>query len=1167
MAVQFILGRSGTDKSSFILHEIKQRLHESQQGAPILYIVPDQMTFNQEYALLQQEGIKGSIRAQVFSFSRLAWRIFQETGGGTKKFISSTGVQMILRKITEENKQGWKVFQKAIEKQGFMEQLEGMITEFKRYRITPENLFELLENMKRFTHQYEGESLLANKLEDLAQIYEQLTLALREHYIDNEDQLTLLAEKIEEATFLEETEVFLDGFYRFTPQELYVIQALMKKVKNITIALTLDQLPTATVNELDLFYQPKKTYEQLVTLALEENQEIKEPIWLWPENELFQDRPYFQHLEKYFDEHPTKPYKGEVPIKIGQAVHPRAEIEGVAQEILHLVRDKKFRYRDIAILIRDSEVYHDLIRTVFEDYHIPVFVDEKRTMLNHPLIELIRSLLDMVEGNWKYDAVFRVLKTDFIPMNHPDYPLTQGAIDELENYVLEYGIRTRSRWISDQKWIYQRFRGFEQARKTSEEVEKEQKINAYREQVVAALQSIDEELRTKKTVQERCVALYEWLEKIHVPETLEKWRNLYDEIGEIEHAREQEQVWDAVIQLLEEMVEMIGEEEMSFSIFRTTLETGFESLQFAHVPPSIDHVIVGNVDRSRISRVKAAFLLGVNEGEWPLKPSSEGMISEQERSLLEEHGIQLAESSSRQLLDDRFYIYLAFTTAKDYLWVSYPLSNQEGKTKIPSQYISRLKEIFPHLEEKLLLEDEDEQDPFRFITNPSKTRAVLTSQLANSLRGYPLHEVFLDVLYWYVKHQPKTSSTRKALLSLFYENKATKLTKETVEQIYDRELKTSISRLETYYSCGYKHFAQYTLGLKERQVYKLDSPNIGQLFHEALKQVTDWVIQDGKSFMDLTEEEARNYAKQAVEKLAPILMHQILFSSNRYKYILRKLEDVIVRATNILMEQAKKSGFSPREVELGFGLGRDEKLPAMKLPLQNGYELKLRGRIDRIDTAKIDEELYLRIIDYKSSKTDLNLVEVYYGLSLQMLTYLDVVLSNAKNWLGEEANPAGVLYFHVHNPIISNPKSLNEEDIEQEIFKQFKMRGRLLEDQTVITKMDLSLAEGVTSDIIPAGLTKKGTFSKRSTKTLQKEMFDQLKNYVRRLLIDAGSSIVEGDVELNPYQYKQREACQFCSFRSVCQFDPTLEENKYRKLKDYKDEELMNIIMEEEGQG
>ncbi|SEU03904.1 DNA helicase/exodeoxyribonuclease V, subunit B [Salinibacillus kushneri] len=1163
MTIQFILGKSGTEKSHHTLKSIQKQLKESPNGPPILYIVPEQMTFEQEYALLKQEGIQGSIRAQVFSFSRLAWRVFQETGGGIKKFITSTGVQMMIRKITEERKGDWKVFQKAIEKQGFMEQLEGMITEFKRYRISSDELVDLTEQMSEFQHSYPGEKTLQYKLEDLAYIYEQLTDALKEHYMDNEDQLQLLAEKIGEADFLEGADIYLDGFYRLTPQELYVLDALMKKANQVTISLTMDEIPAGEPNELDVFFQTKMTYEQIRNIAQENQIKISRPVWLYPEEERFQDRPYFAHLERHFDEHPIIPYQDQVPIKLAQAVHPRAEVEGVAQEILHLVRDEGFRYRELGVLIRDSDSYHDLIQTIFSDYDIPVFIDEKRTMLNHPLIELIRSALDMVEGNWRYDALFRVLKTDFIPSTDKEVPLTQENIDELENYVLEYGIRNRNRWLEDKEWIYQKFRGFDSMRKTDQEQEKERRINQLRYQVTASLASFDEKIRQHSTVRGRCMAIFQWLEELGVPETLEAWRNEYDEKGQIERAREQEQVWDAVIQLLDEMVEMIGDEDMSLSIFRTTLETGFESLSFAHVPPSMDHVIVGDVDRSRISDVKGAFLLGVNEGAWPLKPSGEGMISEEERDLLSEHGLTLAENSSRQLLNDRFYVYLAFTTPKDYLWISYPLSSEEGNTKTPSQLISRVRDMFPQVEETLLLEDEDEENPMRFLTVPEKTRAVLTSQLAKYLRGYPIQDVFWAAYHWFIENHSKISSSRKVFLSLFYENKPVRLSKETAKQLYPERVNTSVSRIESFYRCEYQHFAQYALGLQERAVYKLDAPDIGQLFHEALKQITDWIIQEGRSYRDLSPQEAVQYAKRAVQKLSPILQHQILFSSNRYQYILRKLEKVISRATHILSEQAKRSEFSPAGIELGFG--PREKLPPMNLPLPDGYELVLRGRIDRVDRADVGDDLFLRIIDYKSSAKDLNLEEVYYGLSLQMLAYLDVVLSNAEQWLGKGANPAGVLYFHVHDPLISDPKSLNTTDIEAEIFKDFKMKGLLLEDEKVVQRMDLDLSSGM-SPVVPAGLKKDGTFQKNS-KTLNQVLFERLRKYVRSLLTEAGTTMTSGEVHLNPFQDDERTACSVCPFRSVCQFDSTLEENNYRILKKQnKDDILADIEQREEDQ-
>lgn len=1156
MGIRFITGRSGTSKSEVVLNEIKEKLVESPIGAPIFYIVPDQMTFQQERALFTDEGIQGSIRAQVASFSRLAWRISQEVGGGTKQFISSVGIQMMLRKIIEEKEGDWLTFKKAKEKQGFLDQVERMITEFKRYQVTPEILELELDHMDKFVHKDPNEVTLEKKLKDLLYIYERLTKGLENQYIDGEDQLQLLAQKIIVSDFLEGAEIYLDGFHQFTPNEMTVVEALLQKCKSVTITLTLDD-PNEALTELDLFYQTKETFHKLMLMAEENDISVDEHVVLYPEEGRFKDRPYFVHLEKYFDTRPAPAYEKPVPIEIAEAVHPRAEVEGAAQEILRLVREEKYRYRDLAVFMRESDVYHDLIKTVFTDHDILVFIDEKRSMLNHPFIEFIRSIFDIVEGNWRYDAIFRVLKTGFIPETDKEYPLTSDAIDELENYILEYGIRTRERWFSEEEWRFQRFRGFDKVSQTDTEKETQTRINAYRRQIVTALEDFDTAIRSASTVRERCEILYLLLEKIDAPKRLEILREYYDEQGEIEKAREQEQVWNSVIQILDELVEMAGGEEMSLDVYRASLHAGLETLEFAHVPPSMDHVIVGTIDRSRIGGIKVGFLLGVNDGSWPMKPPADGIINERERELLGENGISLAESSVRQLLDDNFYMYLAFTVARDSLRISYSLSDEEGKGKMPSQLIKRIEDLFPATKEHHLFQDPDELvSAERFITTPAKTRSALTSQLARYRRGYPLSDVWWHVLNWYMEHQEKYNTTYNVLQGLYYQNKPIDLEEETIENLYPKQIKASVSRLETYYRCSYQHFAKYSLNLKERETYKLDAPDIGQLFHEALKVITEWIQKEGKDFSQLSKQDSNTYANRAVGNLAPILQHQILHSSNRYKYIQTKLQEIIARATYILSEQARQSNFSTVGLELAFG--ENAKLEPLTMQLPNGFELMLQGRIDRVDKAINQEQLYLRIIDYKSSAKGLNLVEVYYGLALQMLTYLNVVISQAEDWLGMKATPAGVLYFHVHNPMISEKPDIDDTQIEHELFKKYKMEGLLLSDEGIVRMMDTDLETGQ-SVMLPAGLKKDGSFYSAS-RVADDETFNDLQKYMHELIQHAGIEITTGSVKLNPFQHKQQTACTYCPFLSVCQFDTGLEENNFHRLKDMKDTEILDKI-------
>lgn len=544
-----------------------------------------------------------------------------------------------------------------------------------------------------------------------------------------------------------------------------------------------------------------------------------------------------------------------------------------------------------------------------------------------------------------------------------------------------------------------------------------------------------------------------------------------------------------------------------------------------------------------------------------MKPPAESVINEQEREILAGFGLELAESSKRQLFADWFYIYLAFTSATDRLWLSYPLSDEEGKSKMPSQLIKRMEDLFPSCSDHTLLQEPDELvEAERFITTPAKTRSALTAQFARKRKGYPVRPVWRHVLNWYVRHHSKYGSTYSILQSLFYQNQPVNLSKDTVKQLYPKQVKASVSRLETYYRCSYQHFAKYSLGLEERKTYKLDAPDIGQLFHEALKTITEWIQQENKDFSQLTKKDTDHYANQAMSQLGPVLQNQILRSSNRYLYIQRKLEEVIARAAFTLSEQARKSNFSPVGLELGFG--EQQTLPPLTLPLANGYELMLRGRIDRVDKALNEDALYLRIIDYKSSAKGLNLVEVYYGLALQMLAYLDVVLTYSEQWLGAKASPAGVLYFHVHNPMISGKQALGDSEIEREIFKKYKMQGLLLSDEEIVKMMDTSLESG-SSQIIPAGVKKNGGFYNYS-KVADQDTFKSLQTHVHYLMQQAGIDMTTGGVDLNPFQHKQHVPCTYCPFLSVCQFDPTLDDNNYRNLSDMKDDEILEKLRGEE---
>ncbi|MBA9025237.1 helicase-exonuclease AddAB subunit AddB [Peribacillus huizhouensis] len=1161
MALRFITGRSGSGKTAKVLNEIRDRLWEDPAGKPIIYLVPDQMTFLSEYKLIKTPNLEGMMRAQVFSFSRLAWRILQETGGGNRHHLDSVGVNMLIRKIMEGKKDELKMFRRSADKPGFVMQMEEMLAEFKRYCLNPKDINEFREYSLQ-----QSSDAVRDKLHDLELIYQAFEDELVGKYLDSEDYFRLLIEKLAQSSYIAEASIYIDGFYSLTPQELQIVEGLLKLSKDVTVVLTLDQpYRVSPPDGLNLFRQTGQTYFNIYQRAVAlgvivENDEHLESA------PRFKGNPGLAHLEANLTVRPAHEFNEDTSVTVVQALNRRAEVEGVARTILRLVRDGNHRFRDVAILVRNGESYHDLINTVFLDYQIPVFIDTKRTMLNHPLIELIRSTLEILNTNWRYEPVFRAIKTELL---HPIGLNTESMrekVDRLENYVLSRGIKG-NRWYSKDPWIYRRIRGLEleEGRQTNQEKQLEDELNELKELFNSAILRLSKRLKRAQTGQEMCESLYLYLEELHIPEKLEKLKVEAEERDDLISAREHEQAWDAIVNLLDQFVELLSEEKMTLKQFSTIMESGFETLKFSLVPPAIDQVLVASLDLSRLDDIRTAFVMGLNEGVLPGKAGKDGILSDQDRENLAVNGFELAPSSKLRLLDEEFIAYKAFATPSESLYLTYPLADEEGKALLPSSYIKRVKDVLPKMQEAVFMNDPsdlDASEQAEYAANYDVALSYLTAQLQLKKRNYPVHPVWWDVYNAYMDHERMRPEAVRVLSSLFYQNKTKRISAETSKKIYGENILASVSRMELFNSCAFAHYAAHGLKLKERKIFRLDAPDIGEMFHGALKIISDYLYERNISWSSLTKEQCLMLARKAVERLAPKLQNQILLSSNRHHYLKRKLEQVIGRASIVLSEQAKQSGFVPVGLELGFG--KNGQLPPLSFELKDGTKMELVGRIDRIDKAEENDSVYLRVLDYKSSEKDLNLSEVYYGLALQMLTYLDIVITHSNTLVGKDALPAGVLYFHVHNPVVKSKGMVELSVLEQEIFKSFKMKGLLLGDPDVVQLMDQSLEQGVlsNSNMIPAGLKKDGTLQAKS-KIASQEEFSLLQNHIRHLYQEAGNEIVGGNVEINPYKLKDKVPCTFCTFKSVCQFDQSTEDNEYRLLSANKQDEVLNVLRRE----
>ncbi|MTH53328.1 helicase-exonuclease AddAB subunit AddB [Bacillus mangrovi] len=1159
MSIRFMAGRSGSGKTTHILNEIRERLEEKPDGPPILLLVPDQMTFEMEYELACTPSLSGMIRAQVFSFSRLSLRILQETSGAAKQIITSTGIQMSLRKIIEEEKQHFSVYGKASDKAGFVQHVEAMITEFKRYGISPEKLQDHIGAIRNGMN--DEESVLSAKLHDLQTVYRKLEDELAGLYVDAEDTLGMLAERIPHSSFLEKAEVYIDGFHQFTPAELEALKSLLAKAERATVSITADKLFERHLpHELHLFRGPGMTYAAIKNIAEELFIEVEEPVLL-KELPRFIHSPSLEHLEQYYETRPSEPFLGKTDLSIAQAASHRAEIEGVARTISKLVRKSGARYKDVAILLRNPSGYHDLIEQVFTDYNIPFFIDQKRPMLHHPLIELIRSSIEAVTGSFRYEAVFRAVKTDLLFPKEADKTVLREEMDILENYVLAYGING-SKWTSGTRWVYRRFRSLDgPSAVTDEELEREELINRLKDLIGTPLKELSDKLKKARTGREKAAALYLFLENLDMPEKLESLNREAEEAGRLIEAREHGQVWDAVIGLLDEFTEMMGDLPVDSEAFAEVMDTGLESLKFALVPPAVDQVLVGDMERSRFYGLKHTFIAGANDGVIPARPMEDGILSEEDRELLERNGVAVAPTARQQLMDENFIIYTALASSSEALHVSYPSADPEGKALLPSILIGRLEELFPEAERRFYVNEPEalpEQEQLSFMPNPSVALTYLSSQLQTWKKQYPIHDSWWDAYNYLISHD-ESGSTAMVAGSLFYRNEAKRIKASVTKELYGQHILGSVSRMEQFRSCPFSHFASHGLKLREREQFRLEAPHVGELFHSALKMISERLGELNISWRELTKEQCTKLSKESVGRLAPMLQKEVLLSSNRHQYLKQKLEKIIARAAGVIAEQARASRFVPIGLELGFG--KMGPLPPMRFTLDNGYTMELTGRIDRVDSAESSKGLLLRIVDYKSSDRALNLSEVYYGIALQMLTYLDVIISYSKTWLGTEASPAGVLYFHVHDPMIQSGSGLNLDELEEEIFKKFKMKGLLLGEEEAVRLMDQTLETG-SSQIVAAGIKKTGGFSSSSS-IASGEEFDLLRRHVRGEFKQIGTEITSGITDISPYRMKDRVPCTYCPYKGVCQFDQSLADNDYRVLKDEKNDEILSRLKKE----
>ncbi|MCW3489658.1 helicase-exonuclease AddAB subunit AddB [Dethiobacter alkaliphilus] len=1131
MTVRFILGRAGSGKTQRCLQRIADYSRTEPMGPPIIFLVPEQATFQMERELAQMCG-GGTFRAQVLSFRRLAYHLLQPKGG-LPPVMSELGRQMVLRRLLQERQAELTIFGRAAQQPRFCEQLAVQIRELNNYLVSP----EMLKNQAASPETGEA---LRSKLSDLSTVFAAYRAFTAGSFMDPEDTLAVLAAAVGEGALPAGTRVWVDGFAGFTPQEFQVLSALFSTAEHVEVALCLDQrhIP-AQPQEDELFHPTLETYLQLRRLVGEAGVPALPPeqLPLDEKQTRFAHSEALQVLEAGFGRLPVESYPREVgEIRLVTAAGTRAEVEAVACDILHLVREKGWRFRDIGMILRDFSRYHDLVAAIFQEYQIPFFVDERRSATHHPLVEFIRSALDAAQANFALDPVLQLLKTDLLP-------ISRETADKLENYVRAHGIRG-SRWLDGKPWSFRLRLSLDESRDTATETDAHlEEINEGKTVFGRIFTSFNRQVGgSARPAADFCRALWALLESTEAELQLQKWS---EEDANPTSAGQHRQVWSGVVELLEQIVSTLGERQISLQEFSQILQAGLEALTLGLVPAGLDQVIVGSVERSRQPRLRAAYVLGLSEGDFPARLKEEGLLADEEREALQENGVELAVTKRQKLFHEQYLSYIALTRSSEYLWVSCPLADEEGKAKRPSALFNRLRETFPYNDVHFFGNTPDSKEDLHALAGAEKSAAALLLQAGGVASGSAMSD-FWAAAYNEALSIPQVYGRMRMLWpSLTERNHIAPLPEETVREILGTELKSSVSRLEQFARCPFAHFARYVLRLQERHEFRVEAPEMGNFFHHALRLFAESLQAEGLDWAQLETEEAQTRMNSIVEELIPRLQGEILLSSARMRYLAERLKETLAQAVAALTEHARRSQFKTVAVEMSFGSG---KTPAWQLRCGQ-TQLKLYGQIDRIDLAEAEGKAWLRVIDYKSTPMELKLSDVWHGLSLQLLAYLAVVKENALAFSALPAESAGALYFGIHKPYerLDNPPP---EAVTQ---KPPKLDGLMLAEPKV-----LDLMGG--PDMVRAGLKRDGSFTQLS-RVADAEQTEALFTYLREKLFELAREITSGRVEAAPFKKADgSRACTFCPFMPVCRFDVSMEGNRYRHLSALSHRQVLELV-------
>lgn len=1140
MSLRFYFGPSGSGKSHRIYEEIMQRAAQ-EPGRNFLIIVPDQFTMQTQKDLVMRSDRGGILNIDVLSFGRLSHRILEEVGTKEMPVLDDTGKSLVLQKVAADLKEQLPAMGSLLHKQGYIHEVKSAISEFMQYGISTQDMDKLIASAEK-------RGALAMKLRDLKTLYRGFQDYIKDHFITTEETLDVLRRSLAKSKILPDSVVVFDGFTGFTPIQNRLIQELMRVCAEtiVTVTIGAEEDPYQPDGEQKLFHLSKKTVADLVKLAAEAEVERGEDVFVKGGINRFTQAPALCYLEQNLFRYQYEPYtEKQQELCMFEALSPREEVHQTALYIRKLIREEGLTYRNIAVVIGDLEGYASYVETEFGQLEIPCFLDRTRGIVLNPMIEYIKSALQLYIKDFSYDTVFHFLRSGMVDISREE-------IDELENYVIRTGARgyrTYSRLFTRRTEEMQQGSGQDDTERAEEPLER---LNRIRQQFADTVEILHMAPRAKAG--EYVDHLYDFLEQNQVQQKLLNYQQQFEQEGDLAKAREYAQIYRLVMDLLDQIYELLGEEEISLQEFADILDAGFGEITVGTIPQNVDRIVVGDMERTRLKQVQVLFFLGVNDGNIPKNASKGGIISDMDREFLIESGTEMAPSPRQQMYIQRLYLYLNMTKPSQRLYLSYAKVNSDGKGIRPSYLIDTVRKLFP----QLTVEYPQNRSRIEQIEGRQEGARYLAEELREYADGTLQEEERQDFYLMYRAYEADAEGRDRLTAAAFRRYKESGLSRIVARALYGRQLENSVSRLETYAACACRHFLQYGLSLREREEFGFEVSDMGNVYHAVLENFAGKLAESGRTWWDFGENFALKTVKESVEAYAATYGETVLYSSARNEYAITRMSRILTRTVLTLQQHLKQGSFQPDDYELSFRFAED--LDSIHVDLSEEEKMHLQGRIDRIDVSEDAEHVYVKVIDYKSGNKKFDLAALYYGLQLQLVVYMNAAMElESRKHPDKEIVPAALLYYHIDDPTIETPVELSDEQINEQILAKLRMNGVVNSDPEVVERLDHYLQDK--SAVIPVEKKKDGSFSARSG-ILSREEMQLVSAYVDAKIRDIGREILDGKIAANPYEKGNEEACTYCAYKKVCGFDGSIPGYEKRQLEDLDKQTLMQRMQE-----